>query len=133
MARTPQDVTNAELAILQVLWKQAPATVRLISQQLYADGNPSHLATVQKLLERLEGKKYVERQAGARANEFTATINRDDLINRQLRATADKLCEGSLTPLLTHLVSRATLTSEEMETLRNLVESHDKHPKPRKP
>ena len=53
---------------------------------------------------------------------FTATMGRDRLIARRLRETADKLCEGSLTPLLTHLVSDPKLSEEEIEALRDLVE-----------
>jgi len=38
MARTPQDVTDAELAVLQVLWDQGPCTRRLLTDQLYPGG-----------------------------------------------------------------------------------------------
>ena len=40
----------------------------------------------------------------------------------RLRQTADKLCEGSLAPLLTQLVDSDALSEEELETLRRLVE-----------
>ena len=123
MARTPKDVTDAELAVLEVLWKQAPATVRQITDQLYPSCKPSDQATVQKLLQRLEAKGYVSREAGGRAWLFSALVDRQGLIGRQLQATADKLCEGSLAPLLTHLVKKATLSAEDMQALRNLVDS----------
>ena len=61
MARTPRDVTDAELAVLQVLWDHGPATVRLLTDTLYPEGTAAQYATVQKLLERLEGKGCVER------------------------------------------------------------------------
>ena len=38
MARTPQDVTDAELAVLQVLWEEGPCTIRRIADRLYPDG-----------------------------------------------------------------------------------------------
>ena len=41
---------------------------------------------------------------------------------RRLRDTADELCDGSLTPLLTQLVSTARLTREELAELRRLVD-----------
>ncbi len=121
MARTPKDVTNAELAVLEMLWKQAPATVRQITDQLYPSCNASDHATVQKLLQRLESKGYVSRESGGRAWLFSAIVDRQGLIGRQLQATADKLCEGSLAPLLTHLVNKATLSTEDLLALRNLV------------
>ena len=38
MARTPQDVTDAELAILEVLWELDSATIRQITDNLYPHG-----------------------------------------------------------------------------------------------
>ena len=64
MARTPQDVTDAELAVLQVLWEQGPATIRQLTDRLYPEGKTSHYATVQKLLERLQAKGCVSRDRG---------------------------------------------------------------------
>src|SRR5437763_9581619 len=100
MARTPQDVTDAELAVLQLLWQQGTATRRQITDALYPQGGPAAYTTVQKLLERLEAKGCVrsERQGGLVT--FRPALDRDDLIRRRLRDVADKLCGGSQAPLL---------------------------------
>jgi predicted transcriptional regulator len=131
MARTPQDVTDAELAVLEVLWEQGPATIRQLTDTLYPRGGNAYYATVQKLLERLEAKGCVLRQRDAAAHIFTAAVQREDLIGRRLRATAEKLCGGSLTPLLMHLVRSKKLTAREREELRNLIEELDQKAKPR--
>ena len=49
-----QDITDAELDVLQVLWKHGPLPIRRIAEGLYGDASTSQYATVQKLLERLE-------------------------------------------------------------------------------
>src|SRR5437667_11371670 len=100
MARTPQDVTAAELAILQVLWERGPANRRQPTDRLYPGGNPAHYTTVQKLLERLEAKGYVAQEEGPSVLTFRATGHRDELISGRLTNMAAKLCEGSGTPLL---------------------------------
>src|SRR5260370_21943658 len=102
MTRAPEDVREAELAVLRVLWEAGPATRRLISDRLYRDGGPSAYTTVQKLLERLEKKGLVQRDAAERLS-FRARISRDELIGRRLAEMADRLCDGSLTPLLLNL------------------------------
>ena len=56
MARTPQDVTDAELAVLQILWDGGAATIRQLTDVLYPGGGTAQYATVQKLLERLEAR-----------------------------------------------------------------------------
>jgi predicted transcriptional regulator len=125
MARTPQDVTDAELAILEVLWTNGPATIRLLTEKLYPGGGSAHYATVQKLLERLEGKEIVRRDREPGAHAFSAVIDRDELIGRRLQATAEKLCGGSLTPLLMHLVRVKKLTAKERQELRALIDEWD--------
>jgi predicted transcriptional regulator len=120
MARTPQDVTDAELAVLQVLWDQGPATRRQITDAIYPGGGPAHYTTVQKLLERLQTKRFVTRQRGA-VLTFTAAVGREELISRRLRDVADKLCGGSLTPLLLNLVRHESLTERELHDLQALI------------
>jgi predicted transcriptional regulator len=133
MARTPQDVTDAELSVLQVLWDRGPATIRQITDTLYPDGGVAHYATVQKLLDRLEAKDFVGRDRRSGVHVFTAVINREDLIGRRLQAVAQKLCGGSLTPLLTHLVQAQQLSPRERQELRDLIDDLDRKGKPRNP
>jgi predicted transcriptional regulator len=122
MPRIPQDVTDAELAILELLWDHGPASVRRLAEQLYQKSSASQHATVQKLLERLEGKGCVRRDRGTWPHTFAAAIERADLIGRQLQQTADKLCDGSLQPLLTHLVRTGRLSAEDRQSLRSLLD-----------
>ncbi len=124
MPRKPKDVTDAELAILQLLWDRGSATVRDLTQTLYPTGTGSDLATVQKLLKRLESKQCVERDRSTWPHQFRPSLAREELIGRRLQTTADALCEGSLEPLVTHLV-RSRLTTSEREKLRSLLAELD--------
>jgi BlaI family transcriptional regulator, penicillinase repressor len=118
---TPK-VTGAELAVLDALWRQGRLSIRQIADEIYRGGKASEYATVQKLLERLEAKDCVARDRSSFAHVFEARIERADLIDQELAEVADKLCDGSLTPLLTHLVAKRKLTREEREMLRRLLD-----------
>ncbi len=124
MARTPRDITDAELAVLQVLWEHGPQPIRRITELLYTGARPSQYATVQKLLERLEGKECVERDRSGASHVFSACIGREELVGRRLQDLAEKLCGGSWTPLLTHLVQAEKLSARELEALRQLIDEH---------
>ncbi len=126
MARTPQDITDAELSVLQALWELGTATVRELVEKLYVDSTLSLNATVQKLLERLEGKKCVKRNRKVWPHQFSATLEREELIARQLQTTADKLCEGEIHPLLTCLVKARGLSEEDRKSLRGLLDELDR-------
>ncbi len=126
MARTPQkNVPDAELAVLQVLWDRGPATVRELTDVLYPEGKASQYATVQKLLERLEERECVTRDRRPWPHVFRAAVDREELIGRQLRAVAEKLCGGSLAPLLTHLLRIEHLSPKERENLRTFMDELD--------
>ncbi|HEY7330110.1 MAG TPA: BlaI/MecI/CopY family transcriptional regulator [Gemmataceae bacterium] len=131
MARTPQDVTDMELAVLQVLWERGPSTRRQITDVLYPDGGPAHITTVQKLLERLEKKGHVQRSCGDGPVTFTAITDREELISRRLLDVAEKLCGGSLTPLLMNLVRAKPLTPRELQEIQELLEQLSKQRRPR--
>jgi predicted transcriptional regulator len=137
MARTPQDVTDAELAVIQVLWEHGPATIRQITARLYPEGGTAHYATVQKLLERLEGKQlggkpFVLRDRSGSVHRFTASAGREELIGHRLQSVAEQLCGGSWAPLLTTLVQNQQLSAEDRQKLRALIEELDQAPKSRK-
>jgi predicted transcriptional regulator len=122
MARPVRDVTETELAILQALWDLGAATVRQLVERVYPGAGPSAPATVQKLLERLEGKSYVARDRGGPLHRFRATVDRGALISARLRGVAEDLCDGSMTSLLTHLVRTESLSRDDRRALRELVE-----------
>jgi predicted transcriptional regulator len=132
MARTPQDVTAAELAVLQALWDQGPATRRQLTDLVYPGGSPAHYTTVQKLLERLEAKHYVTRDRASEGLTFRAAVDREELIGRRLRDVAEKLCGGSLTPLLMNLVRAKPMTAQELQELQDLVQDLSRQNKRKK-
>jgi predicted transcriptional regulator len=114
-------VTEAELAVLQVLWDQGAATRRQIADVLYPGGSPAHYTTVQKLLERLQTKRLVTRRQQGGVWVFGAAIDREELISRRLRSVADQLCGGSLTPLLMNLVRAQPLSPRQLQELQDLI------------
>jgi len=124
----PDRITDAELQVLKTLWDEGPATIRHLADRLYPGGQTAHYATVQKLLERLEAKGCVRRSRRERVNVFSATVDRRTLIARRLKRTADQLCAGSLTPLLTQLAGTARLSRRELAELRELIDRLARRP-----
>ncbi len=120
-----QDVTEAELAVLTVLWDEKTATVRRIAEAMYADSAKSQHATVQKLLDRLKTKGFVARDRTVWPHLFRPAIGRDELIARQLQRTADAYCEGSVQTLMTRLLRGSVMSRDDRDSLRNLLDDMD--------
>ncbi|CAN5422261.1 hypothetical protein BH10PLA2_BH10PLA2_29670 [soil metagenome] len=126
MTRQFSDLPDAELTVLQALWDHwGPATIRQLTDAIYPSGTDAHYSTVQKLLDRLETKGFVKRNRDSWAHTFEAVLQRNELIGHRLEAMAEKLCNGSLTPLLTNLVQSKRLSARERREIRKLMEELD--------
>lgn len=121
MPRKPKDVTDAELAVLRVLWDRGPSTIRELTEAVYSDDVETQYSTVKRLLSRLESKGCVARDRGAAVHVFDAAVDRDELVGRRLQALADSLCDGSISPLLTHLAGSESLTEGQQDALFSLI------------
>lgn len=126
MTRKLYDTTPTELALLRQLWKHGASTIRELTDRLYPEGTHAQYTTVQSLLGRLGKKGMVRRERRGRVNVFAAVATRRELIGRQLRTMADRLCNGSMAPLLSHLVQEVDLSEAELRALEGLVERLDR-------
>jgi predicted transcriptional regulator len=125
MGRPAQDITESELAVLRILWDREWATIRQLTDILYPQGEAAQYATVQKLLDRMEAKGCVRRDRTMFVHVFQPVLDRDELIGRRLRSLAEMLCDGSLTPLLTHLARANDLTVDDRLALRAIINEPD--------
>ncbi len=122
MVKASKDVTAAELAILEQLWQHGSLTLKQLSRSLYGAETASDIATVQKLISRLEAKGCVSRDREQWPHLFQAIIARNELITQRLQATADELCDGTMSTLLTHLVRSKKFSAKQRQNLRDLLD-----------
>ena len=115
-------LANAELALMDLLWKRDRLTARDLREQLYPSTTRAQHGTVQRLLQRLEDKGFVERDRTLPVHLFSASISRQAYASSQLESLADKLTGGSLAPLITHLMEEKKISRAEIKRLRKILE-----------
>ena len=115
-------LANSELAVMNLLWQNDRLTARKIREQLYPDATKAQHGTVQKLLQRLENKGYVERDRNLSVHLFSAAISRQTYAGRQLESLADKLTAGSFAPLITHLIEQKKISRDEINRIRAILD-----------
>lgn len=119
-------LTNAELAVMDLLWENQQMTARQIREKIYPDSKKAQHGTVQRLLKSLEEKGYVKRDNSLGVNLFSSTLSREAYGGLQLESLAKKLTGGSITPILTHLLDEEKLDATEIKRLRKLLEEAQK-------
>ena len=125
MARVAREITDTELSLLNELWQRPSATVQELTEMLYGNTAPALLATVRKLLDRLEAEGCVARDRTKWPHHYSAVLKREDLAGKRLQEAADELFDGDLAPLLTHLVRSQKLSVKDREDLRKMLDELD--------
>src|SRR5262249_44490831 len=95
--------TDAELAILRVLWRRGPSTVRDVHDELGGDAATVY-TTVLKMLQIMHDKGLVSREEAGRAHVYQAAQSREqtqaglvsDLIQRAFEGSAQQLVMRAL-------------------------------------
>lgn len=119
---SPVSLANAELAVMELLWERERWTARDLREALYPGSDRAQHGTVQRLLQRLEDKGFVERDRTLPVHLFSARISRAAYAGGQLESLADRLTGGSLAPLITHLIDERKLSRAEIQRLRKILD-----------
>lgn len=119
---TMQSLPNSELAVMELLWGKGRLTARQILDQIYPDAAKPQHGTVQRLLQRLRAKGFVDRDRAPGVNVFSPAISREEYASDQLESLANRLTRGSLAPMITRLVEDNRLSSAEIDRLRRILE-----------
>ena len=104
-----------------MLWQHDRLTARQIREQLYPDATKAQHGTVQRLLQRLEDKGFVERDRSLAIHFFSPLVSRQTYAGQQLESLADKLTSGSIAPLITHLVEQRKISPAEIDRIRDIL------------
>ena len=114
-------LANAELAVMELLWKESGLTARRIRESLYLAAPKAQHGTVQRLLQRLEDKGFITRDRSLPVHLFSAVVSREAYASGLLESLTAKLTGGSIAPLITHLLQHEKITPDEIRRLRRIL------------
>ena len=120
--RQPPRPTDAELAILGVLWERGPSTVRDVHEQLNRDGATGY-TTILKLLQIMTEKGLVVRDEAQRAHIYEARYSEQKTQRQLLADLVDRAFGGSPAKLVVQALSGRKATAEELSAIRDLLNS----------
>ena len=121
--------TDAELAILQVLWERGASTVREVHEAL-KDVQGSGYTTVLKLMQIMTEKGLVERDESNRAHVYRARATQQKTQRQLVSDLLDKAFGGSPARLAMQALSSKKSSPEELAELRKLLETLEPEEKP---
>jgi BlaI family transcriptional regulator, penicillinase repressor len=125
-AKQRQSVTDAELAVLKVLWARGAMTAKVITEAIYADSSESEFAAVHSFLQRLERKGLVGRDRTGFVHIFSAAVSQADVLGQELKTLAKRMGAGSIAPLVMQLIDERRLSKKEAAEIRKMLAKYSK-------
>lgn len=113
--------TNAELAILQVLWQTGEGTVRDVHEVLSAQRDTGY-TTVLKTMQIMVEKGLLHREEQGRAHVYRPTIPAFDAKQGLVGDLMERAFGGSARELVMHALNAKPATQEELNAIRTLID-----------
>jgi predicted transcriptional regulator len=111
--------TEAELAILRVLWARGPSTVRDVAAAM---GRQDAYTTVLKLMQIMAAKGLVARDDAERAHVYHATYTEEQTQRHLVRDLVDRAFGGSASALVMQALASSPTSDEEMRAIRRVLD-----------
>jgi BlaI family transcriptional regulator, penicillinase repressor len=121
MTKVPRP-TDAELAILRILWERGPCTVRQVHDVLSRE-RPAAYTTALKMLQIMTEKGLVRRDDRDRTHIYESRLTEEQTQRQLVRDLVDRAFGGSASKLVLQALSARRATPEELGEIRKLIES----------
>ena len=113
--------TDAELAILRVLWERGPSTVRQVFEVLSAERELGY-TTALKMLQIMHEKGLVQRDVTDRIHVFSATQTQVQTQRNLLDDLLDKAFGGSSLSLVMQALATRKASREDLAEIRRMLD-----------
>ena len=113
--------TDAELAILQVIWDLGPSTVREVHQAI-SETRETGYTTVLKLMQIMTDKGFVQRDEAVRPQVYRVSRTQRHTQRQLLTDLLDRAFSGSPGPMVLQALSSKKTTTQERKQIRELLD-----------
>lgn len=113
--------TDAELAVLAVLWSKGPSTVRVVHDALEGQARTAYTTTL-KIMQVMHEKGLVVRDESARSHVYRPTLAERDVQRSLVRDLMGKAFRGSAAQMVQRALSVKRASSEEIDEIRRLLD-----------
>jgi predicted transcriptional regulator len=116
--------TDAEIEILNVLWKTGPATVRRVHEEI-SQTKPSQYTTTLKLMQIMAAKGLLDRDDSERSHIYSPAVRQEHAQRQMATDLMERAFAGSLRSLVLGALGGRRATKKELAELRALIEEQE--------
>ncbi len=115
----PQELTRAELEVMQILWRIERGVVHAIIDEM-EEPRPAY-NTISTVVRILEKKGFVGHKAYGKTHEYYPTVTKEEYTSRYMTTVLDNFFDGSLSRLVSFFSSERNLSTEELDELMRII------------
>lgn len=120
-----QAPTQAELEILQILWKIGPSPVREVNKRMNEERQVGYTTTL-KTMQIMHQKGLLSREKESRTHIYTPIVEEKEVKDQFIDKLADSAFKGSAMQLVMHTLGRNKASAKELQAIRELIEAKEK-------
>ena len=115
-------IGEAEYAVMEVLWQEAPLTAAEVAERVPAERGWS-IRTVKTMLGRLLAKGILAHEEEGRRYLYRPAVARADYVAQESGKLLDRMFGGRVTPLVAHLAERDRLSPADIAEIEALLKA----------
>ena len=119
------ELSRAEWIVMQKVWHLKKTNVREVYEEIKNTKNWAY-NTVRTMMERLRDKGYLACKKVGNTYFYKPQISRMKTVRTALESFADKVFDGAVGPIVSHLIRQEKLSDSEMKEIRLLLEREEK-------
>ena len=122
---TPRRLGELQLSIMKILWDRKSANVSDVQKSLRPSKDLAY-TTVATMLRKMEDKGLVTHQTQDRTYIYQAAV-KEELVSKSMAGEMlDKLFEGNLAGMVSHLLTARDVSMDELDALEKLIKAKKK-------
>ena len=120
--------TDAELEVLQILWKLGPSTVRTVNKELSKNREVVYTTTL-KMMQVMVDKGFLSRDTSRRTHLYQAEIDQSEIQHTLLDKLLSSAYEGSPLRLVVHALGHKKTSAKDLEEIKKIIDQLEKKKK----
>ncbi len=115
----PQELTRAELEVMQILWRKGRGVVHDFLEE-FEEPRPAY-NTVSTIVRILEKKGFVDHKAYGKTHEYFPTVSKEEYTSRYMTGVLNNFFDGSLSRLVSFFSDNKSISVEETDEILKML------------
>ena len=121
MTKKQTELFESEWVILRVVWEKEPCTAPDVQEALQKKKQWAY-TTVKTMMDRMAKKGLLKVEKVRNLYLYRAAITRFEAQKREIARTVKRAFDGAFTPMMQFLVENESISPEECQQLKELIE-----------